>query len=111
MMVQHLVVNAWVVAGHYQAIVDRIHGLGGLLPWLSLTLVFLPLAVHVGFGLKMLRSRRVRISHRQASSRRRPAFPAPARVGRHSPGISRSAHPDVARLGISPDLPADAGMR
>jgi succinate dehydrogenase / fumarate reductase, cytochrome b subunit len=38
----------------YQA-VDRIHGLGGLLPWLGLTLVFLPLAVHVGFGLKMLR--------------------------------------------------------
>ena len=57
MMVQHLVVNAlglW--PARYQAVVDRIHGLGGLLPWLSLTLVFLPLAVHVGFGLKMLRA-------------------------------------------------------
>jgi len=56
MMVQHLIVNAlglW--PARYQAVVDRIHGLGGLLPWLSVTLVFLPLAVHVGFGLKMLR--------------------------------------------------------
>ena len=56
MMVQHLVVVAtglW--PARYQAVVDRIQGLGGLLPWLSLTLVFLPLAIHVGFGLKMLR--------------------------------------------------------
>jgi succinate dehydrogenase / fumarate reductase cytochrome b subunit len=56
MMVQHLAVNAlglW--PARYQAAVDRMHGLGGLLPWLSLTLVFLPLAVHVGFGLKMLK--------------------------------------------------------
>ena len=56
MMVQHLAVNAlglW--PARYQAAVDRIYGLGGLLPWLSLTLVFLPLAVHVGFGLKLLK--------------------------------------------------------
>ena len=56
MMVQHLVINAlglW--PARYQAVVSRIQSLGSLLPWLSLTLVFLPLAVHVGFGLKMLR--------------------------------------------------------
>jgi succinate dehydrogenase / fumarate reductase, cytochrome b subunit len=56
MMVQHLAVNflgLW--PARYQAAVDRIYGLGGWLPWLSLTLVFLPLAVHIGMGLKLLK--------------------------------------------------------
>ena len=56
MMVQHLAVNflgLW--PERYQAAVDRIYGLGPWLPWLSLTLVFLPLAVHVGLGLKLLK--------------------------------------------------------
>ena len=108
MMVQHLVVNAlglW--PARYQAVVNRIHGLCSLLPWLSVTLVFLPLAVHVGFGLKMLRGAGFAY-HTGKHRRRRPAFPPPARVGRDSVlGVSRSTYRDVARLGISPDLPAD----
>ena len=44
MMILHLVVNALALRpALYQAGVDRIQALGGLLPWLSLTLVLLPL--------------------------------------------------------------------
>jgi hypothetical protein len=44
MMILHLVVNAQALRpALYQAGVERIQALGGLLPWLSLTLVLLPL--------------------------------------------------------------------
>ncbi|MBV8228745.1 MAG: hypothetical protein JO329_02060 [Planctomycetaceae bacterium] len=56
MMIQHLAVNALALRpGLYQAAVGRIQALGWVLPWLSLTLIVLPLAVHVVLGATMLK--------------------------------------------------------
>lgn len=38
----------------FQAVVNRIHSLGVLLPVLEVGLIFLPLSIHVAFGLRML---------------------------------------------------------
>ena len=56
MLVFHLVISAlglWPTM--FQAAVDRIHRLGRALPWVEMTLIGLPLSVHVGMGLNYLR--------------------------------------------------------
>ena len=55
-LVLHLAVNAlglW--PAEFQAAVNRIHGLGAALPVLEIGVIFLPLSVHVAFGLRTLR--------------------------------------------------------
>ena len=52
----HLAINAlglW--PAKFQAAVNRNHALGPLLPMLEVALIFLPLTVHVAFGLRTLR--------------------------------------------------------
>jgi len=44
----------------FQAVVNRIHSLGALLPVLEVGLIFLPLSIHVAFGLRMLRREKLR---------------------------------------------------
>jgi succinate dehydrogenase/fumarate reductase cytochrome b subunit len=57
----HLAVNAldlWPET--FQAAVDRNHALGTLLPVLEVGLIFLPLTVHVAFGLRTLRREKLK---------------------------------------------------
>jgi len=54
-VILHLIVNAlglW--PAHFQAAVNGIHWLGPGLPMLEVGLVFIPLAVHIAFGLRTL---------------------------------------------------------
>jgi len=45
---------------HFQAAVNRSHALGALLPVLEMGSVFLPLTIHVAFGLRTLRRERLK---------------------------------------------------
>jgi len=54
-LVLHLAINAlglW--PDYFQAAVNRNHALGALLPALEVALIFLPLTIHVAFGLRTL---------------------------------------------------------
>lgn len=54
-VILHLAVNAlgfWPQT--YQRVVDAIHGLGPALPWLEAALIFIPLLIHVAYGLRFL---------------------------------------------------------
>ena len=60
-LVLHLTVNAlglW--PEQFQAAVNRNHALGALLPVLEVGLIFLPLTIHVAFGLRTLRREKLK---------------------------------------------------
>lgn len=57
----HLVVNAFSLwPNRFQALVSRSHSLGALLPVLEVGGIFIPLAIHLGFGLRTLRREKLR---------------------------------------------------
>lgn len=56
MLIAHLATSALGVwPAQFQSAVNRIHRLGSALPWLEMTLIGLPLGVHIGMGLNSLR--------------------------------------------------------
>jgi len=58
----HLAVNVlglW--PARFQAAVDRIHGLGSVLPVLEMGLIFIPLTIHVALGLRTLYLEKLRL--------------------------------------------------
>jgi succinate dehydrogenase / fumarate reductase cytochrome b subunit len=56
MLIAHLATSALGVwPAQFQSAVNRIHRLGSALPWLEMTLIGLPMTVHVGMGLNSLR--------------------------------------------------------
>jgi succinate dehydrogenase / fumarate reductase cytochrome b subunit len=60
-VVLHLVVNMlglW--PARFQTAVNHIHGLGAALPILEIGLIFIPLAIHVAFGLRTLRREKLK---------------------------------------------------
>jgi succinate dehydrogenase / fumarate reductase cytochrome b subunit len=60
-LVLHLAINAlglW--PEKFQAAVNRNHALGALLPVLEVGLIFLPLTIHVAFGLRTLRRKKLK---------------------------------------------------
>jgi succinate dehydrogenase / fumarate reductase cytochrome b subunit len=60
-LVLHLAINAlglW--PEKFQAAVNRNHALGALLPVLEIGLIFLPLTIHVAFGLRTLRREKLK---------------------------------------------------
>jgi len=60
-LVLHLAINAlglW--PDTFQSAVNRNHALGGLLPVLEVGLIFLPLTIHVAFGLRTLRREKLK---------------------------------------------------
>jgi succinate dehydrogenase / fumarate reductase cytochrome b subunit len=60
-LVLHLAINAlglW--PAKFQAAVNRNHALGAFLPVLEVGLIFLPLTIHVAFGLRTLRRERLK---------------------------------------------------
>jgi len=60
-LVLHLAINAlglW--PAKFQEAVNRNHALGGLLPALEIGLIFLPLTIHVAFGLRTLRREKLK---------------------------------------------------
>jgi succinate dehydrogenase / fumarate reductase cytochrome b subunit len=60
-LVLHLAINAlglW--PAKFQAAVNRNHALGALLPVLEVGLIFLPLTIHVAFGLRTLRREKLK---------------------------------------------------
>ena len=64
-LVSHLAINAlglWPM--RFQSAVSRIHGLGGLLPVLEISLIFIPLAIHVTLGLRTLRREKLKLRTR-----------------------------------------------
>ncbi|MGO8677801.1 MAG: hypothetical protein ACLQVX_18250 [Limisphaerales bacterium] len=65
-LIVHLSINAlgfW--PARFQAVVDRIHGLGVALPVLEMGLIFIPLGVHVALGLPALWSDKLRVNARR----------------------------------------------
>jgi succinate dehydrogenase / fumarate reductase cytochrome b subunit len=60
-LVLHLGINALgLCPAAFQAAVNRNHALGGLLPVLEVGLIFLPLGIHVAFGLRTLRREKLK---------------------------------------------------
>jgi len=60
-LVLHLAISALGLCPEkFQAAVNRNHSLGALLPMLEIGLVFLPLAIHVVFGLRTLRREKLK---------------------------------------------------
>lgn len=60
-LVLHLALNALALwPATFQAAVHRNHALGALLPVLEVGLIFLPLSIHVAFGVRTLRRERLR---------------------------------------------------
>jgi len=60
-LILHLVVNMlglW--PARFQAVVNRIHALGQALPILEISLVFIPLTIHVALGLRTLRREKLK---------------------------------------------------
>jgi succinate dehydrogenase/fumarate reductase cytochrome b subunit len=60
-VVLHLTVNMlglW--PARFQAAVNHIHGLGAALPILEIGLIFIPLTIHVAFGLRTLRREKLK---------------------------------------------------
>ncbi len=60
-LILHLTVNMlglW--PARFQAAVNRIHGLGAALPVLEIGLIFIPLTIHVAFGLRTFRREKLK---------------------------------------------------
>jgi hypothetical protein len=113
-VVLHLTVNMlglW--PARFQSVVNHIHGLGAALPILEIGLLFIPLTIHVAFGLRTLRREKLKFGvekHHHGSDPRQWL----QRVPRRDPaGVSRvpPRHnaPVGAALGFSPDALAGVG--